>query len=94
VILSVIGIVVQVVLRLLFPTIAPGVHHLIIIMLFMGGIQLLCLSIIGSYIAHIYDEVKRASLFGGEYFERPARHRERANTAWRLNCFLPAPSAA
>jgi len=27
--------------------------------LFMGGIQLLCLSIIGSYLAHIYDEVKR-----------------------------------
>ena len=27
--------------------------------LFLGGIQLLCLSIIGSYLAHIYDEVKR-----------------------------------
>ncbi len=25
----------------------------------MGGIQLLCLSIIGSYLAHLYDEVKR-----------------------------------
>ena len=24
----------------------------------MGGIQLLCLSIIGSYLAHIYEEVK------------------------------------
>jgi dolichol-phosphate mannosyltransferase len=27
-------------------------------MLFLGGIQLLCLSIIGSYLEHIYDEVK------------------------------------
>ncbi len=27
--------------------------------LFLGGIQLLCLAIIGSYLAHIYDEVKR-----------------------------------
>jgi hypothetical protein len=25
----------------------------------MGGVQLLCLSIIGSYLAHIYEEVKR-----------------------------------
>jgi len=29
------------------------------LILFMGGVQLLCLSIIGSYLAHIYDEVKR-----------------------------------
>jgi len=25
----------------------------------MSGVQMLCLSIIGSYLAHIYDEVKR-----------------------------------
>jgi hypothetical protein len=25
----------------------------------MGGVQLLCLAIIGSYLTHIYDEVKR-----------------------------------
>ena len=28
-------------------------------MFFLGGIQLLCLAIIGSYLAHIYEEVKR-----------------------------------
>ncbi len=27
-------------------------------MLFIGGIQLLCLAIIGSYVAHIYEESK------------------------------------
>jgi hypothetical protein len=26
--------------------------------LFLGGVQLLCLSIIGSYLAHMYEEVK------------------------------------
>jgi dolichol-phosphate mannosyltransferase len=31
----------------------------IVLILFLGGIQLLCFSIIGSYLAHIYDEVKR-----------------------------------
>ena len=59
VILSLIGIIAQVVLRLLIPTIAPsGFTTLIILILLMGGIQLLCLSIIGAYLAHIYDEVK------------------------------------
>lgn len=52
-------IVVQVVVRLLRPDLVPpGFSTLIVLILFMGGIQLLCLSIIGSYLAHIYDEVK------------------------------------
>jgi polyisoprenyl-phosphate glycosyltransferase len=54
------GIVWQVVLRLLYPQLAPsGFTTLIVLTLFIGGIQLLCLAIIGSYLAHIYDEVKR-----------------------------------
>ena len=62
--LSIIGIITQIVLRLLIPTIAPsGFTTLIILILFMGGIQLLCLSIIGAYLAHIYDEVKRRPPF-------------------------------
>jgi dolichol-phosphate mannosyltransferase len=64
VVLSLIGIIVQVALRLLFPTLAPsGFTTLIILILFMGGIQLLCFAIIGSYLAHIYDEVKRRPPF-------------------------------
>jgi glycosyltransferase involved in cell wall biosynthesis len=58
--LSLVGIVFQVMLRLLTPQLVPsGFTTLIILILFMGGVQLLCLSIIGSYLAHIYDEVKR-----------------------------------
>ncbi|HNW44282.1 MAG TPA: glycosyltransferase family 2 protein [Elusimicrobiales bacterium] len=54
------AIAVQVALRLLYPGLAPqGFPTLIILVLFMGGVQLLCLGIIGSYLAHIYDEVKR-----------------------------------
>lgn len=64
VVLSLIGILVQFTLRLLIPTIAPsGFTTLIILILLMGGIQLLCLSIIGAYLAHIYDEVKRRPPF-------------------------------
>ncbi len=47
-------------LRFVDPSLAPnGFTSLLLVMLFLGGIQLLCLAIIGSYLAHIYDEVKR-----------------------------------
>jgi glycosyltransferase involved in cell wall biosynthesis len=62
--LALIGAILQVTLRLLFPAMSPsGFTTLIVLILFMGGIQLLCLAIIGSYLAHIYDEVKRRPPF-------------------------------
>ncbi len=49
----------QIVLRLAYPDAAPkGITTLLVVVLFIGGIQLLCLSIIGSYLAHMYEEVK------------------------------------
>jgi dolichol-phosphate mannosyltransferase len=57
---SFVAAVVQIILRLVRPEIVPtGFTTLIILVLFIGGIQLLSLSIIGGYIGHIYDEVKR-----------------------------------
>jgi dolichol-phosphate mannosyltransferase len=54
------AIVIQIVVRLVEPRIVPsGFTTVIILILFLGGVQLICLSIIGSYLAHIYDEVKR-----------------------------------
>ena len=50
----------QIILRIVEPQSVPsGFTTVIVLMLFLGGIQLLCLSIIGSYLEHIYDEVKR-----------------------------------
>ena len=58
--MSVLGVVFQVFFRIFYPHLAPpGFTTLICIILFLGGMQMLCLSIIGSYLAHIYDEVKR-----------------------------------
>jgi len=60
VVLSFLGIVIQIGLRLLNPDLVPsGFTTVITLILFMGGVQLLCLGIIGSYLAHIYEEVKR-----------------------------------
>ena len=57
---SLLGIVVQVVLRLSFPDIAPsGISTVIVLILFLGGVQILAISVIGSYLAHMYEEVKR-----------------------------------
>lgn len=57
---SSVWIVLQILIRILFPQLTPGgFTTLIVLVLFIGGIQLLCLGIIGSYLAHIYDEVKR-----------------------------------
>lgn len=61
---SFLGLIGALVLRIADPGIAPkGVTTLIVLVLFIGGIQLLCLGIIGSYLAHIYEEVKRRPPF-------------------------------
>jgi len=58
--ISLIAILTQAGLRIAAPELVPkGFTTLILVILFLGGIQLLCLAIIGSYLAHIYDEVKR-----------------------------------
>ena len=55
-----VAIAVEIVVRIVNPAAAPtGFTTVIVLILFVGGIQLLCLSVIGSYLAHIYEEVKR-----------------------------------
>jgi dolichol-phosphate mannosyltransferase len=71
---------VQIVVRIVRPDLVPsGFTTLIILILFLGGIQLLCLAIIGSYLAHIYDEVKRRPpyLVRSILNPPPARDREK-----------------
>lgn len=58
----------QVIARLVAPELVPsGFTTLIVLILFLGGIQLLCFSIIGSYLMHIYDEVKRRPPYVVDY---------------------------
>jgi glycosyltransferase involved in cell wall biosynthesis len=59
VVLSSIALIVEVVARVVDPSLAPkGLTTVIVVVLFLGGIQLLCMAIIGSYLAHMYEEVK------------------------------------
>lgn len=56
---SVVGAIAEIGIRIFIPSLVPsGFTTVIVLILFVGGIQLLCLSVIGSYLAHIYDEVK------------------------------------
>jgi dolichol-phosphate mannosyltransferase len=61
--LALVGILYALVLRLFTHIWVPGWTMLFIAMLFLGGIQMLSLGIVGEYIGRIYTEVKRRPLF-------------------------------
>jgi len=56
--LLLVGIVVYFIIFLSYPDIPKGFMTLILAILFLGAIQLLCLSIISQYLANIFEEVK------------------------------------
>lgn len=56
--LTLLGIPVYFSMFFFYPDRPKGFITLILVMLFLGGVQLLCLSIIGQYIANIFEETK------------------------------------
>jgi glycosyltransferase involved in cell wall biosynthesis len=51
--------IVEVVLKIVDPSAAPkGYTTLVVVILFVGGVQMICFSVIGSYMAHMYEEIK------------------------------------
>ena len=57
-VLAAVAIVVYTVLYFIRPGVPEGFQTLLIAVLFLGAVQLLCLSIISEYIAKIFEEVK------------------------------------
>ena len=53
-----VGIIANLVLYFLIPGSPPGIPTIVILILFLGGIQLLGISIIGEYLAKIFIEIK------------------------------------
>nr|MDQ3990371.1 glycosyltransferase [Actinomycetota bacterium] len=51
-------------LRIFFPQISvPGWTLLVIMLLFLGGVQILSLGVIGSYVGRIYTQVQERPLY-------------------------------
>jgi glycosyltransferase involved in cell wall biosynthesis len=62
--LATVLLIVEVLLKIVEPSSAPqGFATLIVAILFVGGIQMLCLSVIGAYMAHMYEEIKGRPTF-------------------------------
>lgn len=57
--LALIGMVVQIILRLLIPSTPLGITTVLIVILFFGAVQLLGISVLGEYIGKIFEEVKQ-----------------------------------
>lgn len=53
------AIVLQIILRLVLPNAPQGTTTILIAVLFIGAIQLLCISVLGQYIGKIFEEVKQ-----------------------------------
>ena len=60
---SAVAMVVAIILRLLNSNIFYGQATTLVSVLFLGGIQLIFLGVIGEYLGRIYDEVKRRPLY-------------------------------
>ena len=54
----------------------PGYPSLIIVMLFLGGVQLICLGIIGEYLARTYQESKARTLYFVKGYHPAARAKQ------------------
>ena len=56
---ALLGIIVQIILKIIIPTTPQGFTTLLVVVLFVGAIQLLSISILGQYIGKIFEEVKQ-----------------------------------
>lgn len=61
--LALIGIIAQIVLRFIYPYTPHGVTTILVVILFLGSIQLMGISVLGQYIGRIFEEVKQRPKF-------------------------------
>lgn len=61
--ISFVGLITQVILKFTMPDAPQGFSTIIVLVLFFGGIQLLAVSVLGEYIAKIFEETKKRPKF-------------------------------
>lgn len=66
--LSALYIMVIIVKTIFFGIVVPGYASIMVTILFMGGLQLLSLGIIGEYLSRVYDETKNRPIYVVEAF--------------------------
>jgi polyisoprenyl-phosphate glycosyltransferase len=75
--LSLVAAILELILKLVDPHAAPsGYATLIVVMLFVGGVQMICFSVIGSYMAHMYEEIKARPSYIVDRVLNPPRLRD------------------
>jgi len=57
--IALLGMIVQIILRFLKPNSPAGITTILVVVMFIGAIQLLGISILGQYIGKIFEEVKQ-----------------------------------
>jgi dolichol-phosphate mannosyltransferase len=74
---ALVAALVEVALKLIDPHAAPsGYATLIVVVLFVGGVQLICFGVIGSYMAHMYEEIKARPAYIVDSVLNPPRLRD------------------
>jgi hypothetical protein len=69
--------IVEIALKVIDPSAAPkGYTTLIVVVLFVGGVQMICFSVIGSYMAHMYEEIKARPPYIVDRVLNPPRPRD------------------
>ena len=60
---SFLGIIIQVILRFIYPDAPQGFSTVIVLILFFGGVQLLAVSVLGEYLSKVFEEGKSRPKF-------------------------------
>ena len=61
--LSILYLIIVVIQKLVFGIDVPGYATIVVLLLFIGGVQLFCLGILGEYLSKVYIEVKNRPVY-------------------------------
>ncbi|MDD3906155.1 MAG: glycosyltransferase family 2 protein [Candidatus Omnitrophica bacterium] len=74
---AIFGMIAQIIIRILTPSTPHGVTTILVVVLFVGAVQLLSLSILGQYIGKIFEEVKQRPKYIVKSIYRKGQNAER-----------------